>query len=255
MPHCFLSIGAAWGDDQPMKNVIWTKRAGLGLLMGAVACGLVACGGGAATTPVVENPPDVTPTPTPDPEPTPAPDPTPTPAPEPDTGPSADAMRASQTSLIAQYQPVTYTALTAVPASGWAEYDGYLSGTLSNGSDDLTDTIVGDMSLRVGFTSTSATVSGNASNFRDDDNAAMDGSLTFANGSFDRDGNPNSDVTLTFTANGTLTDADGNALAFGTQMEGDFLGDRHNAVGGEVLGRVTHAGTTQNFDGAFIAER
>ena len=164
-------------------------------------------------------------------------------------------MLAAQSALIADYSPITYTELSAIPVSGRADYNGYLGGTLSNKIDGITDNIVGDMSLSITFASTSPSVTGTATNFRDADDAVMTGSLTFSGGNFDHNGDPDSDATLTLSANGTLRDAQNNDLVFGGQLEGDFLGSQYDAVGGEVLGRVTQGGVDQNFDGTFIAER
>lgn len=201
--------------------------------MALILGGLAGCGGSAATTPVVTGPETLTIR----------------------TSLSEAEMQSAQSELIEIYSPIEYTSLTLIPTSGAAVYDGYLSGTLANSDDGLTNTVIGDMSLVVGFTSSSVTISGSASNFRDEDDVVMAGSLTFSDGSLDRSGDPNSDVTLTLAANGTLTDVDANTLVFGAQLEGDMLGTNYNAVGGEVLGRVIHNGTSQNFDGTFIAER
>ena len=84
----------------------------------------------------------------------------------------------------------------------------------------------------------------------------MSGILEFSNGALDRVKDPNKDATLTLTASGTLTDIDANTFFFGTRLEGDMLGANYNAVGGDVLGKVTqNNGTPEDFTGIFIAER
>ena len=218
-----------------MKNLIWTKRFGRGLFTGPILAGLLAgCGGSAATTPVVTGRPEITQAPL----------------------SYMTAMQSAHAAMISDYSsPIVYTPLASIPTFGSAVYDGYLSGTLANSSDGLTDTIIGKMSLTVGFTNSSVNVTGSASNFRDEDDVPMTGSLTFSNGDLDRGADITSDVTLTLNANGTLTDADQNDLVFGSQLQGDMLGTNHDAVGGFVLGVVNHNGDEQLIDGTFIAER
>ena len=248
------------------KSKIHPLRGSLFTVM--ISAALVGCGGGGGATSEVQV---ETPAPTPvatvpatDPVTTPSTtDPVATPVTTPvaadpvTTSPTTtnSGMLAAQSALIADYSPITYTELSAIPVSGRAEYNGYLGGTLSNKSDSITDSIVGDMSLSITFASTSPSVTGTATNFRGADDAVMAGSLTFSDGNFDRNGDPDSDATLTLSATGTLRDAQNNDLVFGGQLEGDFLGSQYDAVGGEVLGRVTQGGVDQNFDGTFIAER
>ena len=218
-----------------MKNLIWTKRFGRGFFMGPILAGLLAgCGGSSA--PVTTEPGPPLP-----------------PASE------FEEMSDEQEAMIELYRSPSlefeYTPLASIQTDGVAVYNGYLGGALANSSDGLTDAIIGEMSLTVEFTISSVNVSGSATNFFDDDGAPMTGNLTFSNGDLDRGGDPNSDATLTLTANGTLIDADTNSLVFGTELEGDMLGTDYSAVGGAVLGKVTHIGTIQDIDGTFIAER
>ena len=208
---------------------------------------MAGCGGAAATTPVV------TPAPVPTPTPTPAPTPTPTPTPTPSV--AATQMRSQQAVLLGTYVPIVFTNLTAVPQAGSARFDGYVNGTLSNKNDTVTDTVIGEISVNVAFNSSGAQISGQADKFYDADNISMGGSLTLSDGRFDRTGDPNSDVTMTFAANGALVDAQGRSIQIGAQMEGDFLGPNYNALGGDTLGRATVNGATQDFDGVFIATR
>ena len=151
--------------------------------------------------------------------------------------------------------PTVYTSLSSLPTNGTATYDGHFSGQLANTTDSVTDTLIGAMTLNVGFQTNTVQVSGSARDFVDGDNNALSGQLTFSAGSLDRGGNPSSDATLRMTASGTLTDTQGRDLVFGTRLEGDFLGAGHAAIGGEVLGSVTVNGVDQDFDGGFIAAR
>ena len=210
---------------------------------------LAGCGGAAAVTGPVTVTPDPVITPTPDPDPDPAPSTSSAHA------RSASALQTGQAGLLVDNTPRAFTDLAIIPTSGGATYAGYISGDLANQSDTITDSVLGQMSLDVTFTSTSVTLTGMADQFYDDDNAALQGSLTFANGSLDRAGDPDADVTLTLTMNGTLTDAQNRDLVIGATLEGDFLGSAYDSIGGDVLGRVNVDGTSQDIDGLFIAER
>lgn len=165
-------------------------------------------------------------------------------------------MWSDRTALLDRYtDPTVYTALSDIPTRGSASYDGYFAGELANTSDNVTDTLIGAMTLDVGFNTTSVQVSGSVSGFVDSDDNALSGQLTLTAGSLDRGGNPSSDATLMMTASGTLTDAQGRELVMGTQLEGDFLESGYAAVGGDVLGSVRVDGVDQDFDGGFIAAR
>lgn len=202
------------------------------LILTLLATGLTACGGGAATTPTTTNP---------------------TPAPAP--APTSNQMKTARNALLSAYSPITYTNLGAIQTSGAATYDGYIWGDLLNTTDAVTDAVLGEMTLAVAFNNDRVVVSGDAFNFRDAQDAAMDGTLTFSGGTLDRNGDPTVDATFTLTANGTLVDAQNRSLVFGAELEGDFLGSTYQAIGGDALGRVTYNGITQNFNGDFIAER
>jgi len=116
--------------------------------------------------------------------------------------------------------------------------------------------VIGEMTLSVTFSSTPTIFSGSATNFHDDKGAAMDGSLVFSGGEFDRSVDPNSDATLKMlSANGTLIDTNSRELVFASKFEGDFFGESVDAVGGAWLGDVTHGGKTQQITGTFIAEK
>ena len=81
----------------------------------------------------------------------------------------------------------------------------------------------------------------------------MSGSLTFSDGKFNR--SALDDVSLTLSADGTLTDTNNQQLLFETTFEGDFFGDSYDAIYGELLGGVTHNSVFQYFDGKLIAEK
>ena len=211
----------------------------------AVACvmmvSLAACGGSSATDGPVVDPVGI---------------PKPSESTTPDT--SATGQRASVTNLLTTWAPTppTYTALGMIPTSGGVDYEGYVYGELSNNSDDITDSVIGSLTLEATFSAGGARFTGNARDFVDSDDADLDGRLTISGGALDREGSPASDATVRgVNVAGTLTDAANRALVFGFVLEGDFLGGAYNAIGGEALGRVTVDGVNQNFDGGFIAER
>lgn len=216
---------------------------------------LAACGGGgggsastAVTAPNVTQDP-VIPGPASPTDPADPADPVPT---------TSDGQRAAATDLLADWAPngtVDYTALGAVPAAGRAVYTGFLYGDLSVNGGDTTDSLVGRLTLAVDFGADTADFTGLASNFVDARDAPLSGSLMVSGGSFNRDGNPASDATLRGIAvDGVLQDGDGVDWDFGVRLEGDFLGDTAEAVGGEALGRVTIGTAARDFDGGFIAQ-
>lgn len=169
---------------------------------------------------------------------------------------SASEQRDGRALLLAAHtQPITYTPLTQIPTTGQATYFGYFYGTLANTSDGITDSLTADLELQIGFTPSGVSVGGSVENFFDASDAPISGSLTLSAGALDRTGNPNDDATFQVSAQGQLTESDGDQLDFGSLLEGDFLGARHEALGGAVFGRVEHNGIAQDFDGGFITQR
>ncbi len=198
-----------------------------------VATVLASCGGGGQS-----------PTETPDPPPNPTPQTEPV------------AMRSAMSDLLDFYaNPISYTTLSQIPTTGSARYTGYLSGELSNSSDTIPDSLIANLTIDVEFGATTFVASGQATNFFDDANEPVTGSLVLAVGQLDRSGNPNDDATFTMTADGQLTTAGGDQFDISSRLEGDFLGAQHNALGGAALGRATAGGQLQDFDGSFIAAR
>lgn len=209
-------------------------------IRGACACivvvGLSACGGGGGSTTV-------------DPE-------TPIPGTGPEVPRNTEGLRGGATDLLdtwAPTNPPSYTALATVPTTGSASYAGFLFGEISaSGVDD--ENIIGRLSMEAQFTATSASLTGTATDFVDEDDRPLDGALTIAGGALDRAGNPANDATLRgATVSGTLTGSAAGALDFGLQLEGDFLGVSHAAIGGEAIGRVDTPTGSRDFDGGFIA--
>ncbi len=151
--------------------------------------------------------------------------------------------------------PVSYSVLTSIPSTGTAEYAGFAYGDLANTSDNITDSLIGELTVNVTFGAPSTTFSGAIDNFADESGDLIAGSLDLSGGAFDRNGNPSADPTIGITVNGNLTDTQARVLTFNGRLEGDFLGSTYSAMGGEFLGSVSVSGNNQNFDGGFIAER
>ena len=125
---------------------------------------------------------------------------------------------------------------------------------MADSAEDLPDSLIGNLTIEIQFGSV-LSLSGRADNFFDESNLAVAGALTLTTGELDRVGNPNLDATLVMTMVCELTDSDGHQMDLASQMEGDFIGAQHNAIGGAVFGRITSEGTIQDFDGSFIAAR
>ncbi len=147
-----------------------------------------------------------------------------------------------------------YATLATVPSTGSATYDGFVYGELSD--DTVVDSLVGRLSLDVSFGADDFSFGGSATDFVDQNDAELSGTLAISGGSFDRDGNPANDATLRgIGLSGTLVDGNDTDWTVGIQLEGDFLGSTANAVGGEAIGRVTAGTTALDFDGGFVAEQ
>lgn len=202
---------------------------------------LAACGGGGGGAPVTQTP--VIPGPS---------------VPDKEVPQTNDGLRGAATDLLGDWTQggvADYTSLAVVPASGSAAYAGYLYGDLSISGGDTTDSLVGRLTLAVDFAPQTATFSGTATDFVDARDASLTGTLDVSGGSFNRDGNPASDATLRGIAvAGTLREGDGTTWDVGMRLEGDFLGDSAEAIGGEAIGRITVGGAAQDFDGGFIAQ-
>lgn len=190
---------------------------------------MIACGGSGSTTPVT--------------------------LPSPPLQGSTASLAAVQGLLDTHADPVDYTTLNTIPQSGNASYSGFAYGTLANTSDTITDSLIGELSVSVSFGPSSTSLTGNITDFVDQDGDALSGTLALTSGEFDRSGSPNADSTVGITVSGNLTDDTSQTLAINGRLEGDFLGSDHLAIGGEFLGTVVSNGDNQNLDGGFIAER
>lgn len=165
-----------------------------------------------------------------------------------------DLKQTAAQQMFSDFDTIEYTDLALLPTSGSVSYEGFLSGRLSNTSDSVTDTLIGDLSVNVSF-GDSSLISGVAGGFLDDNGDALDGTIILSAGGLDRAGDPDVDATLTFEGSGELTSASGDVLVFEADFAGDFLGEEYQGIGGEALAQVTVAGTPQSFSGAFVASR
>lgn len=179
---------------------------------------------------------------------------TPTPVPQPPDEQTPKTPTEAAEGLLDVYaDPIVFTDLGSVPNSGSATYEGFAYGDLENVDDEITDSLIGALDLRVNFATSS--LSGEIADLEDEKRHPLKGSINLTNGTVDRTGDPGSDSTIGITFNGTLQDSNANTLVLSGRLEGDFLGQSHRGIGGELLGSVYVDGERQNIDGGFIAER
>lgn len=151
--------------------------------------------------------------------------------------------------------PVTYASPADAPTSGSAQFTGFAYGSLTNLTDTITNSLIGELTIDVAFASSTTNLSGSISNVVDEEGNAMTGALSLTSGTFDRFGDPAADSTVGISFLGTLTDEDAQTISIGGRLEGDFLGTSTDAIGGEFLGTVTFGDDEQDLNGGFVAER
>ncbi|SHH18816.1 hypothetical protein SAMN05444003_2382 [Cognatiyoonia sediminum] len=151
--------------------------------------------------------------------------------------------------------PVLYTEIHAIPTTGRSVYEGYLSSELSDQTDNFPDELIANLKITVRFEANGVNATGRATNFHDENDDALNGSLVLSAGQLDRTGNPNNDATFTVALNGDLEAQNGQIRSIESRLEGDFLGSQQNAIGGKLFGRARKGGSAQNIDGSFIAAR
>ncbi|EBA11809.1 hypothetical protein RCCS2_17811 [Roseobacter sp. CCS2] len=164
-----------------------------------------------------------------------------------------NALYVSADAMIERLQPVAFTDPSMAPISGTASYAGYFLGQMANTNDNLSDSLTGEMDIRVDFADTEM-VSGTVFGILDDNGDAISGQIDLTGGILDRDGDPNVDATLSFEGNGMLTDINSNNINLDLVFEGDFFGADVAGVAGNILGRAESNGTSQAVGGVFIAE-
>ena len=165
-----------------------------------------------------------------------------------------EILSSSADAMIDRFETIPFTSPNLVPTSGTADYSGFFLGQLANTSDDLTDSISGEMVVQVNF-AVSNMISGTVYRIVDDNGDAMSGKIDFSGGLLNREGDPNVDATLTFEGDGALTDINSNPINLDLVFEGDFLGADANGISGDILGRAVSGEANQAVGGVFIVER
>jgi hypothetical protein len=162
-----------------------------------------------------------------------------------------DSFKSLLSDRSAQFEDVensAYYPASSLPFSGSASYQGYVfAGTRVNGENAISDAVIGELTISADFSS--QTISGSATNFRSDGNAALDGTLTVQTTGIDR-----SNFSPAFTAAmyGDLTQRDGGVRQINSTLAGNFFGTNSNVVNGNVSGNYTLNGTSRPFDGDFV---
>jgi len=137
--------------------------------------------------------------------------------------------------------------------AGSATYKGYVGGYISDVDVDYGHAI-GKLTMDVDFADD--TLSGDASNFRMEDDSAIGGTLSLTGGVI-----PYNNGVDAATLVGTLSgDLEFNAVTYATDIDliGGFLGgaaDDTATIPDAVAGYAVGGGNTLFFDGGFIAER
>ncbi|MBU2358527.1 MAG: hypothetical protein KKB02_06290 [Alphaproteobacteria bacterium] len=141
-----------------------------------------------------------------------------------------------------------------LPATGRAEYGGYMRARLPTGPDGARVQYLGDLQMDVNFGAGFDQIRGRATGFEAADTHTLDGALTITNGAIYRDTNPDAAYSFDGDVDGTLSDASGR-YAVDAQIEGEFLGTDQKAVSGLLFGDVTGPAGLDVFDGTFAGTR
>jgi hypothetical protein len=141
-----------------------------------------------------------------------------------------------------------------LPATGAAQYEGTIAlATNEFASEQVA--MAGELTIGVDFANPMDAISGAATDFVDDENNRLDGSLVLSDGLVDRTADP---VTFPyqFDVAGTLTSPADGELVFDGGAQGDFLGeDGPDYMVGVHGGTVLINGEEQVYSGEFAAER
>lgn len=164
-----------------------------------------------------------------------------------------DGINAEISELANRYIDVPFTPEAMIPTTGVVAYDGFWSGVLSNGEDQITDSITGELHIDVSFTDDQSRSHGVIQSFRDSIGAPMSGSLELYDFRISRSGNASE--TIGFTGAGDLVDEGGSAIAITAQFGGNFVGLQAQGVAGEATGYADVDQQRQAVGGSFIAEQ
>lgn len=158
-------------------------------------------------------------------------------------------------SLVTTYDATAFTDLSTLPTSASASYQGFLGATIYNNLGNRVTRIVGAADMTVTFGNANITATGNVTQFQDETDGAMQGTLVIASGVLDPSADPTVDPTFTALASGLLRWDNNLGRQIDIVLEGDLRGQDHAALGGEVLGRHTASGGSGDVIGSFILAR
>ena len=135
---------------------------------------------------------------------------------------ASDSIRASQ--LISQNASLAQTDASAMPSTGYAEYDGIVGMAFGATPESIASAeIIGELDLTANFATN--TISGEFDDFDTSSGQALSGQLIVSNGQI-----VGSDFTADIT--GTLTGTTNAPGAVSGTIDGDFLGTDHSAISG-----------------------
>lgn len=139
------------------------------------------------------------------------------------------------------------TERTTLPASGSADYTGYIGGDTQGGL------LIGELSMTATFTGgDGGTVTGSATNFQHETNGAYTGTLALTNGTILAGGTASDPDTLQADLTGTLTN-NGTPQVVDVLLDGSFVGGTGTDVPTSVAGSGIGTIGADNFDPSFIA--
>jgi len=140
-----------------------------------------------------------------------------------------------------------FTDPASLPETGSTRYDGIIALVVD------TSVLGGDVSITANWRDDS--VSGQATNFLDEENSALSGSLAITNGTIDRTADVDIDFTVVADVDGTLRGG-GNNYDFDMTYLADFYGTNQAAIGGITVGQVVvNDARVEDVDGYMVAER
>lgn len=161
------------------------------------------------------------------------------------SGASFEQLADQGTILAERYQDAELT--PTMPTSGTASYSGVAAYSDVPDSNYIYNNaeVVSNVALNANFADN--TISGQLSNFQSFENEVITGSVAVNNGQI-------SNNVFTAELSGSLN-ASGEDLTVAGDMEGAFLGDNADAVGGAMSFGLTDAVGTEQIFGIFLAER
>lgn len=150
--------------------------------------------------------------------------------------------------LLNEFATLTETPSSQLPFAADLEYRGLLNTTLGPRRD-----VIGNVEIEVDVFRN--TVSGSATNFIDESNRNVDGTLEIFGGRFDENPGPQENQAVA-GLRGTLTDRFLRDYSVSAQLQGDVLGRNAQAFEATINGAVKVDGGAQEFiKGGIVAER